>query len=246
MWQRALLYKFYYWGEQNLVLECTLDVLHHLLHLGIDLGLKAVELNLNGHHIVVVDGLEGDEVVATQTRILHENLLDLHGEYVYTLDDEHIVGTALDTVDTTVGTSALTWLGDDAGEVARTVTQDRHHGAVECGKYHLAHLAIGHWLEGVGIYNLNDIVVLPQVHTFLILTLEGYTRTVHLGHTKRVVGLYAQHTLDAAALLLGVGLGSNAKGAQFGAGRIDALFLEYLGQTDGIGQVVPKSLMNLI
>ena len=119
--QAALLDELHLRRQEDLILQSTLDVLGHLLDLGIDIGLQSVDLDLYGHHVIIVDGLEGDQVVTAQTRILHKDLLHLHWEDIDTLDDEHIVGTTLDTIDTTVRTSALTFARNDAGEVARAI-----------------------------------------------------------------------------------------------------------------------------
>ena len=120
--QRTLLDELHLRCEENLILQGTLDILGHPLNLGIDICLQAIELNLYGHDIIVVDGLEGDQVVAAQAWILHENLLHLHREDIDTLDDEHIISTTLDAVDTTVGTSALTFTWQNTGKVACTIS----------------------------------------------------------------------------------------------------------------------------
>ena len=133
-----------------------------------------------------------------------------------------------------MGSATWALAGKDAGEVARAIAQNRHHVAVEGGEHHLAHLAVGHGLKGVGVNYFYDVVVFPEVHAVLILALEGHARTVHLGHTERVVGLDAQQTLDTAALLFGVRLGADEEGAQMGAAEVDAFLLEHLGQTDSV------------
>ena len=130
-----------------------------------------------------------------------------------------------------MGTSALALTGNDTGEVTRTVAEDRHHGTVERGEHHLTDLSVGNGLQGVRINDLQDVVVLPQVHAILLLALKGHARSVHLGHTERVVGFHAQESLDATALLIGMGLGTDKQGAELRGARIDTLLLEHLGQT---------------
>ena len=100
--EAAFLHEFHLRREQDLILQGALDVLRHLLHFWIDIGLQTFQLYLYRHYIVIVDGLKSDEVVAAKTRILYENFLHLHREHVNTLDNEHIIGAALDAVNTTM------------------------------------------------------------------------------------------------------------------------------------------------
>ena len=72
------------------------------------------------------------------------------------------------------------------------------------------------------------------MHAVLILTLESYTRTVHLSHSERVVGLDAQHALNTTTLLFGMGLGTNTQSAELGGTGVYPLLLEYLCQTNGV------------
>ena len=74
------------------------------------------------------------------------------------------------------------------------------------------------------------------MHADLILTLEGDTRTVHLGHAERVVGLDTEQALNTATLLLRMRLGTDAECTELCGGRVYPLLLEHLGQTDGIGR----------
>ena len=131
------------------------------------------------------------------------------GEYVYALYDEHVVSASLYAVYAAVSASARALLRDDACEVSCAVTQYRHHRAVERGEHHFAVFAVGNGLKCVWVDYLHDIVVFPQVHAVLPLALEGDARAVHLGHSETVVCLYAEHPFNAAALLVGVRLGSN-------------------------------------
>ena len=75
----------------------------------------------DGALAVIIDRLQRNQIVATQTRILYENLLHLHREHIDTLDNEHVVSTALDTINTTMGTTAFARFGDNPSQVTRAI-----------------------------------------------------------------------------------------------------------------------------
>ena len=128
--------------------------------------------------------------------------------------------------------SARTCSAKHPGEVAGTVAQQGHCLAAEACQHQFAHLSVGHGLQGLGVDNLHYVVVLPEVQTVLLLTLETHTRTAHLRHAKGVVGLHAHHLLYASALLLGMRLGTNGQNLQFGiAARVHTHALHHLVQT---------------
>ena len=231
----AFLYELDLWCEQDFVLKCSLYVAGHFLQLWIGVGVESVELYFHGHDVAVVDCVEGDEVVGAEAWVLDEDFLYLHWEDVDALDDEHVVGAALDAVDAAVCAPAGALAGQYACEVAGAVAQDWHHGAVEGGDHHLSHLSVGHWLEGVGVYNLEYVVVFPKVHAVLLFALEGYSGSVHLCHAEGVVGFHSEHALDALSLLFGVWLCSYDECAEAGGGGVYAFALEHFCHVDGVG-----------
>ena len=89
--QGTLLDQFDARSEQNLVLQGTLNVLGHLLQLRINVGGQSVQFHLDSHNVIIAFSVQRDKVVAAQSRVLHQNLLHLHGEHVDALDDEHVV-----------------------------------------------------------------------------------------------------------------------------------------------------------
>ena len=85
--------------------------------------------------------------------------------------------------------------------------------------------------------DLDDVVVLPDVHAVLLGALEGDAGAAHLRHAEGVVGLDAEHVLDALARVLGVRLGADHEGAELGVlARVDALLAHHLIQACGIGR----------
>lgn len=71
----------------------------------------------------------------------------------------------------------------------------------------------------------------------LFLTFKSHTGTAHFGHSEGVVGLDAQHLLDAAALFVGMGFGSDDQGTQAGIpAGIDAHFFHHFIQASGIAR----------
>ena len=184
---------------------------------------------LNGHVVVVLVGGQGDEVVIAQFLEVHQDLLYLDGEDIDATQHHHIIATATHAVQTDMVAPAGTRAAKHAGEVAGAVAQQRHGLAAQRGEHQLANLAVGHGLQCLGVNNLNDIIVLPEVQAVLLGALEAYAGAAHLAHTEGVVGLYPQHVLNTLALLLAVRLCTDGEHLQFSvAARIDALLLHHL------------------
>ena len=101
-----------------------------------------------------------------------------------------------------MGASAWAVTRQDAGKVTCAVAEQRHGFTVQCGQYQFSKLTLGYGLQGFGIKYLYDIVVLPDVHSVLLLALYGYAGTAHLAHTEVVVGLGAPNLLNTLALCL--------------------------------------------
>ena len=121
------------------------------------------------------------------------------------------------------------------GEVTGAIAQQRHSLATQRGEYQFANLTIRYGFQRLWVNNLYDVVVLPEMQTILLLTFEAYARAAHLTHAKGVVGLHAQHLLDALALLLRMRLSTNGQHFQFGiATWVNALFLHHLVETGDV------------
>ncbi len=196
---------------------------------------EVFHLYIDGHGVVVIHGFEGNKVVGGKLLELHQDGLDLDGEDVDTLEDDHVVAAAFHAVQPDVMTSAGTFAREDAGQVTGTIAQQRHGLALERGQHQFTDFSVRNGFEGVRIHNLHNVVVFPNVHAVLLGTFEGDTGTAHLRHAEGVVRLHAQHLFDALACILGVRFGSDHQGAEPGVpAGIDALFAHHLIQAGGV------------
>ena len=220
------------WREKDLILERTTNALLKVEESREVVGEEFLEFHFDKHVVVVGVRSERDEVIAGQLGELHQNLLDLNWEDVDTTEDNHIVGTSTHAVDTDVVAAAGTGASQDTGKVACTVPDQRHGFATDRCENEFSNLAIGNRLQRLGIHNLDDIVVLPEVQAILLLAFEADTGSTHLRHTERVVGLHAQHVLDTLALFLRMRLSSDGKHLELGIFPwIDALLLHNFVKT---------------
>ena len=159
----AVGHESYFRCDEYLILELACDFLGQAFQSGIVVGEEVGEFHLDGHGVVVGQGLEGDEVVGGEFLELKEYLLYLYWEYVDSLEYDHVVAAALHAVESDVVASAWAFAWEDAGEVACAVTKERHGFAVDGGEHQFAYLAFRYWLEGVGIDYLDYVVVFPYM-----------------------------------------------------------------------------------
>ena len=166
-----------------------------------------------------------------------EHLLDLGREHVHAAQDEHVVGTADDAIDLAMRAAAGARLGDDAGDVAGAVAHKRAALARERGEHQLAVFAIGHRLQGVGVDDLGEEVVLGQVQAAHLLALEGHARAHDLGQAVHVAVLHAKLLGDLVAHALAAGLGAEDAGANLQIGcRVDTHLDGGIGDMQGVGR----------
>ena len=194
-----------------------------------------IDLNLNGHLVVIVLSSQRNEVVGAHFGELHENLLNLNGEDIYSTEHNHIIRTTTHTVDTNMVASTGASTTQNTSKVTGTITQQRHGLTAKGCEHQLANLTIGYRLQSFGVNNLHNVIVLPEVHTILFRTFETYARSAHLTHTEGVIGLHTHHLLDALALFFAVRFCTNSQHLQFGiTAWIYAFFLHYLVKTGNI------------
>ena len=123
-----------------------------------------------------------------------------------------------------------------AGQVAGAVAQQGHGFAAQCGEHQFAYLPVGYGFQRLGIDNLHDVIVLPEMQSVLFLALKAYSRTAHLRHAEGVVCLHAEHLLDALALLLAVRFCTDGKDAQLRVlAGIDAFLVHHLLESGQVG-----------
>ena len=201
-------------GDEDLVAQLAGDLPAECLEFGVVIDVEVFHLHVYDHGVIAVHGLEGDEVVGGKLLELHQDGLDLDREDVDALEDDHVVAAALHAVEADMVASAGAFTRQDAGQVARAVAQQRHGLTLERGEHELTDLSVGNGLEGVGIDDFDDVVVLPDVHAVLLGALEGNARAAHLRHSEGVVGLDAEHVLDALARIFRMGLSADHERAE--------------------------------
>ena len=170
--------------EQYLVFQSALHLLLQFDKLLVVVGEEVFYLHLNGHVVVILVSGERDEVVAGKFLKLHQYLLYLYREDIYATQYHHIVAATLHTVEAHMISATRTTSAKHTGEVACAIAQQRHSLTTDRGEHQFAYLAIGHWLKGLRVNYLNDVIVLPEVETILLLTLKAHARTTHLRHAE--------------------------------------------------------------
>jgi hypothetical protein len=93
-------------------------------------------------------------------------------------------------------------------QVAGAVADERLGRPAEGRHDELADRALGQRFEGLGVDDLDHVVVFVHMHARLAETLEGHARPAHLGETVDVERVDAEALLDLAAHLVAPGLGS--------------------------------------
>ena len=104
--------------------------------------------------------------------------------------------------------------GQDPGEVPGPVADQGRGSPGQRGQHQLSPLAVGQHPAGLGVDDLEEEVVLPEVHAVLLGALEGDPGPAHLREAVGVVDLDAPDLLDAPPRFLGVRLGADEGGAQ--------------------------------
>ena len=193
-------------------------------------------LHLHAHNVADAVVLQQDAVILPHFGEGHDDLLDLHGIDIDTLDDEHVVRAAQDAVDAAVMTAAGTFPGQETGQVAGAVTQDGHALTAQAGHDQFADLAVGHGLAGPGIHDLRQVRILPDMQAVLVLAFKGHARAVHLGEAVRVVGLHVEEFFDTAPEFHRIGLGPHHGDAQGKVARIFAHIAQMLAKDERIGR----------
>src|SRR5574344_46756 len=232
--KRTFLDKFHTRREQYFIFQLTSNTLSHIFQLRIIVGAQSVQFHLHSHDIVVILSIERNQIITAQSWELHKNLFYLHREHVDTFNDEHVICTTFDTVNAPMRSSARARFRDDTSQITGTITQQRHHCTIERSEHHFTNFPIRNRFQSVRVDNFNNIAILPEMHAILLFAFESHTRSVHLGHTKTIIGFDAKHAFDAAALFIRMRLSTDKQSFQTCCTWIYALLLEHLSQTNGI------------
>ena len=167
--------------------------------------------------------------------------LDVAGEEVDALDDEHVVEPAVHALQADRGASAAAGLRGERDDVAGAEADHRAGGLLEGGEHQLAPGAFFHRLVGAGVEHFDEDVVLGPVQAVLLLAHAG-AGAEDVRQAVVVIHRGAPQGLDALA-----GLGDRAAGLaghedalhRQVAARVDAFLEGRLAQVPGVGRRRP-------
>ena len=123
----------------------------------------------------------------------------------------------------------------ERGEVAGPVAEDRVRLLGERGEDELAHLAVRHRLERLGVEALHDEVVLLDVHPAPRGALAGDAGADHLGEAVVVERQDPELPLDLQPQLLRPGLAAEVAVAQRELAGAEALLARHLPDVERVG-----------
>jgi hypothetical protein len=141
--------------------------------------------------------------------LAEEDLLDLTRVEFDALEDDHVVGAAVEAVEPDAGPPAYTPLPrSDARDVAGPVANERQAVPRERGHHQLTPLAVRQNAIGRRIHDLRQVVVVPHVDTVPGVALDAHPRPPGLRHADEVVGSDSHLGLDPRSQLVGPRLGA--------------------------------------
>ena len=123
---------------------------------------------------------------------------EVRGSEFQPLDPDRPRGTDPEAVEPQACAAAVAWLAtEDVGQVAGAVADHRQRLAGERGDDELAGFAVGHGPAALGLDDLDQVVVLPNVDARVRRTVDAHTHSAGLGHTDDVEALDAKALLEA-------------------------------------------------
>ena len=134
-------------------------------------------------------------------------MLDLRGEHVDPADDEHVIRAAHHAAHAHMGAAAGAGLVGEGAQVMGAITDEGHAVLGERGEGEVTLFAIGQALA-VRSDDFGQEVILPDVHAVFGHAFHGDARAHHLAEAVDVERINAHLLLDAAAHVLGPGLGA--------------------------------------
>src|SRR3954463_12301250 len=140
------------------------QALHFLLDVGACGGGKRsrnfrTPLDQDVKFIQVPTAADFKHIVRRERRLLHEYLLDLRWKYVNAADDEHVIAAPGDAGHTTHGSRGP---GQQAGEIAGSITDDWHADFGQRGKYQFASCAIRKHCSRVRVDDFRIKMIFPD------------------------------------------------------------------------------------
>ena len=125
--------------------------------------------------------------------------LDLRGEDVEALDDEHVVAAPTDPPNPPQRAAARARLGHDGRAVPRAVTDQRHGLFAERGEDQFAFLPIGEQISAQRIDDFGVQVVLEDMQPVLMAAFGAHAGSDHLGQAVEIVGFDSRRIFNLPA-----------------------------------------------
>jgi hypothetical protein len=141
--------------------------------------------------------VQHDLVFMVQTRLAQKDLLDLGGVEVDSLEDDHVVRAAMESVESHAGAPARAPLArSDTREIPGPVTDQGQPLPRQRGHHQLAPLAIRKDAAGPRIDDLRQVVIVPDVDPLPGEALDAHPRPASLRHADEVMRADAHLAFD--------------------------------------------------
>jgi hypothetical protein len=164
----------------------------------------------------------------------HQLFLDLGREDVDAAQDDHVVGAARDLLHPPHRPRRA---GQQAGQVAGAVADDREGLLGERGEDKLPHLAIGKDFAGHGVDDLGVEVILPDVQAVLGLdAFVGDAGAHDLGEAVDVDRMHVEGLFDLGPHGVGPGLRAEDADLKRAFARVAALFAVFVEDRERVGR----------
>jgi len=194
------------------------------------------DLGLDLDRVDAFLAVDDDPIVGLYALHLEEDVLDLGGEDVDAVDDDHVVDPPGDAAHPRQLPAAGTIAFHDSRDVARPVADEGEALLRDRREDELALLAGGQGLRGLRVDDLHDEVVLADVEAVPLGAFEGDAGAHELGEAVVVVGLEMQAALDLVAHRLAPALGAEEPRTQAQLLGVDALVPQVGGDVEGVAR----------
>jgi len=116
-----------------------------------------------------------------------QHVRNLAGINVHAPENDHIVRSSPDVSVPGNGPAAGARPGNDPGQIAGAVADERACLLAQAGDDEFAHLAVRHWFQRAGINDFMIEKIAPVVQPVTLLAVERRAGAVHFGHAADVV-----------------------------------------------------------
>ena len=165
---------------------------------------------------------------------LEDQLFDLRRKNIDPADDHHVVRSASDFLHPAHGSRCA---GQQTGQVARPIANDRQRFLGQRGQHQFTRLAVGHNRAAHRIDDFREKVVLPDRRSILGLdAFAGNTRTHHFRQTIDVDRVDSHAGFDFTPHFIRPGLCAENAQAQTRLRRVHPLSLELIGDCQHVAR----------